>query len=423
MADPADRPRYSFDPGPPPEAARYLRNKGLRPAFGWEDVEPEEHAVAFSVAKVMELDLLDAMRGEVQRALDEGQTFETFQKNWRSNPRLAQWWGRREMTDPLTGEVKEVQLGSPRRLRTIYNANLRTARAAGQWERIERTRGAFPYLEYRIGPSENHRPHHAAKAGAILPVDSPFWDEWMPPNGWGCKCWVRQITKAEAARRGVSEEPEVPVSRWNNPRTGDVQLVPQGIDPGWQRNPGKLRMQHMDMMLRQKIEDLPEAARKTALRDIATSWRVSRIMDGAPGRAPVGMLSPEMAAAAGAEDAMIWVNADTFEHVVLDHLGNPKDAAFRKELMSVIANVGDARLAAIEERPDGQRTMRVLIPFDRFFHVSESARPSKAERPTALVLWFDDGMRVRTIMPTTEGKFISQTRDQGYRLIDMTKGE
>jgi hypothetical protein len=416
-----DRPGYSFDPGPPPEASRYLKNKGFRPAFSWKDVEPEEHAVAFTVAKVMELDLLEAMRGEVQKALDEGLPFAAFQKSWRNNPKLADWWGKREMTDPLTGEVKAVQLGSPRRLRTIYNANLRTARAAGQWERIERTKGAFPFLEYRTGPSEQHRPHHLDKAGMILPVDSPFWDEWMPPNGWGCKCWVRQVTKAEATRRGVSATPDVPDRVWENDRTGDRRIVPQGIDPGWERNPGKLRLQHMEALLKDKLTALPEAARTVALRDIATSWRVQRIMDGAPGRAPVGMLSADMAAAAEVSDRMIWVNASTFEHVVLDHIGNPKDATFRKALMAVIAHADLARYAAVETRADGHATLRVLIPFDRFFHVAESKKPGKAERPTALVLWFDDGMRVRTIMPTTEDKFIAQTEGQGYRLIDLEK--
>ena len=51
MAD--DRPGYSFEPGPPPEASRFLRTKGLAPSFRWDDVEPEEHAVAFAVAGAM----------------------------------------------------------------------------------------------------------------------------------------------------------------------------------------------------------------------------------------------------------------------------------------------------------------------------------------------------------------------------------
>lgn len=417
MSDHQDRPGYDFNPGPPPEASRFLRNKGLRPGFSWEDVEPEEHAVAFTVAKAMELDLLEAMKAEVQSALDNGLPFEAFQKSWRSNPKLAEWWGKREMTDPLTGETKLVQLGSPRRLRTIYNANIRSARAAGQWERIQRTKGAFPFLEYRTGPSENHRPHHLAKAGTILPVDSSFWDEWMPPNGWGCKCWVRQVTKAEAARRGVSTEPAVDQTVVENRRTGEVQIVPQGIDPGWQRNPGRLRLQGMESFLADKLDELPEAARQVALRDIATSWRVQRIMDGAPGRAPVGQLPVQIAAEAGLDDRMIWVNHDTFEHVVMDH--DPKDAEFRKALMSMIANIDGATLASVDERQDGHKTLRVLLPFSRFFHVAQSRQARKSDRPSALILWFDDGMRVRSITPTTETSFRSAAHKRGDVVIDL----
>ncbi|MBT0783052.1 hypothetical protein [Paracoccus sp. pheM1] len=133
------------------------------------------------------------------------------------------------MVDPLTGETELVQLGGPRRLRTIYNANLCSARAAGQWERI-------------LLPGISDRSRREAPASLILPVDSPLWDAWMPPNGWGCKSWTRQVTKAEAARRRVSEEPEAPDRVVRNERTGEVRIVPTGIDPGWQANSGKLRL-------------------------------------------------------------------------------------------------------------------------------------------------------------------------------------
>lgn len=102
----------------------------------------------------------------------------------------------------------KAQPGSPRRLRTIYGANLRSARAAGQRERIEQTKGAFPDLECTPGTSKTHRPHHGDKEGMILPVDSPFRDEWLPPNGRGCKCRVRPVTRAEAQRRGISATPD-----------------------------------------------------------------------------------------------------------------------------------------------------------------------------------------------------------------------
>jgi hypothetical protein len=359
MADPDDRPEYSFNPGPPPEASRFLKNKGLRPSFGFEDVEPEEHAVAFAVAKVMEIDLLEAMQGEILKALDEGLPLATFQKSWRANPRLAEWWGKREMTDPLTGETKEVQLGSPRRLRTIYNANIRSARAAGQWERIERTKAAFPFLEYRTGPSEHHRPHHLDKAGLILPVASAFWDEWLPPNGWGCKCWVRQVTKAEAARRGVSVAPDVPDRVVPNDRTGETRLVPVGIDPGWQRNPGKLRMQHMDMLLRGRLEDLPAPARKVALRDLATSWRVQRLATqaNAVGNAPIGYIPDAIAAAAKVPVQVVEFSASTRRHVFEDKSDR------RIEDLGFLAALDEASRIAVQMRP-GWAHPRLIFELD-----------------------------------------------------------
>lgn len=311
MADYPDRPGYSFKPGPPPEASRYLKNKGLRPSFSWLDVEPEEHAVAFAVAKMAELDLLAAARAEVQKALDEGLPFAAFKKNWQSRPGLAEWLGKSEQEDPLTGEIVEIKRSPARRLRVIYDANLRSARAAGQWERIERTKAAFPYLEYQLGPSERHRPQHVEKAGMIIPVESAFWDEWMPPNGWGCKCWVRQVTRAEAERRGISPAPEVPDTKWTNPRTGDVRIVPVGIDPGWERNPGKLRREGMEALLAEKLEALPDNVARAATRDIATSWAAERVLTGSsPAAVPIAILPRDIAVAAGIDATVVRMTSD-----------------------------------------------------------------------------------------------------------------
>lgn len=402
MTDASDRPGYSFDPGPPPEASRFLRNKGLRPSFSWMDVEPEEHAVAFAVAKVAELDLLEAMRAEVQRALDEGLTFESFQKSWRANPRLADWWGRKAMEDPLTGEVVEAQLGSPRRLRTIYDANLRSARAAGQWERIERTQAAFPFLEYRLGPSEKHRPHHEDKAGLILPVDDAFWDEWMPPNGWGCKCWVRQVTKAEAGRRGVSDAPEVPDRKWYNERTGDTQLVPQGIDPGWQRNPGKLRRQAAEGLLRDRLEAAPEAVRQAALADIAGSWQVTRILEGLEASAPVGLMPVAAQEATGSASRIVTLTEKSKVHLVDDLV--ERGEASRAPFVGDLKHLPDATDGFVELRANGNLTLSLFID-----GIYPARTTSGQRRGLYVVIWWDDGEarapRIRTLFPKVERSY------------------
>jgi hypothetical protein len=120
----------------------------------------------------------------------------------------------------------------------------------------------------------------------------------MPPNGWGCKCWVRQITAREAEKRGVGAAPKVRDTIWENPRTGAVSIVPEGIDPGWHRNPGRLRLQAVEAVLAEKIEALPEAAARAAVLDMVTSWRAERVLVGkAPGAVPVAVLPAEVASA------------------------------------------------------------------------------------------------------------------------------
>lgn len=281
-ADLPPRPGYRFPGSPSPDVLAYLEDKGLKPAFSWLDVWGEEHAGAFTVAKMTGLDLLSDVRESLVRAEKEGIPFERWAREIKPRLVAAGWWGRQEMTDPLTGETKIVQLGSPRRLRTIFTSNMRSARAAGQWARIQRTKAGLPYLLYELGPSREHRPGHVARAGMIRPVDDPIWAEWMPPNGWGCKCRVRQVTEAEATRRGVSDPPNIPTRPHLNWRTGEITDVPVGIDPGWHTNPGMAREAILARLVARRWAAMPPdwaglAARTRdqvlpALRDDVARW-------------------------------------------------------------------------------------------------------------------------------------------------------
>ena len=402
MPDFPDRPGYSFDPGPPPEASRFLKNKGLRPSFAWEDVEPEEHAVAFTVAKAMQLDVLEDIRAEVQRALDEGRTLAQFKKDLKPKLVAAGWWGRREMTDPDTGEVREVQLGSPRRLRTIYDANLRSARAAGQWERIQRTKKLRPYLVYELGPSERHRADHASKRGLVLPADDPFWDTWFPPNGWGCKCRVRQIGKSEAERLGIREAPRVEERPWRNPRTGEVRMVPRGIDPAWTGNPGADRMRRTEEMLAGRLAAADPAVARVILKDIATSWRVDRIMDGAEGRAPVAILPPvAQQLPEAAEARLLYVNADTKLHLV-----DEKPDADRVSHLRHLDALAIATEGYVRRTTEGLATLHLYVP-----DIYPATKRNRTASGLHVVIWFDDGARIRTLIPGVSWKQWLRNRD------------
>lgn len=239
----------SQSPGPvPKDALEYLRAKGYKVGFDHRDVWREEHATAWTVAKAIRLDILEAIRAAIDEAVDAGQSFDQFKRELKPLLVKLGWWGRAELRDPLTGELREVQLGSPRRLRVIFDVNLRTAHAAGQWQRIERTRKTHPFLLYQLGPSREHRPEHAGWAGIILPADDPWWQTHFPPNGWGCKCWVRQLSRREAERllgsgKYLDKAPDLGLQEYINKRTGQVLEVPAGIEPGWDYNPGLISRQ------------------------------------------------------------------------------------------------------------------------------------------------------------------------------------
>lgn len=225
----------------PAEAIAFFRAKGWEIGFDWRDLWQDEHARAFTVAKAMSRDLLEDIRGAVDQALTEGLTLQQFAKDLRPRLQARGWWGRKIMTDPQTGEEKVVQLGSPARLRTIYETNLRTSYMAGRWQRIERGKKLMPFIRYVSVMDGRERPEHHAWHGTVLPIDDPWWDTHFPPCGWGCRCDGQPVNQRMIDRRGWSiEAPQKFRERdYVNKRTGEITKVERGIDPGWSYNVGK----------------------------------------------------------------------------------------------------------------------------------------------------------------------------------------
>lgn len=229
---------------PPREALAFFRAKGYATTFAWQDAWQQDNDSAFQVAKMLNVDLLRDVRAAVDKALAEGQTFEQFREGIEGRLVQAGWWGRADMKDPLTGETVNVQLGSPRRLRTIFRTNLQTAYAAGHWQQIQDNKADAPLLMYDAVDDQATRDEHKAWDGTILPADDPWWQTHMPPNGWNCRCGVIQLSLGQGADMGYEPTDRAPAGGtrdYTNPRTGEVSRVPEGIDPGWAYNPGASR--------------------------------------------------------------------------------------------------------------------------------------------------------------------------------------
>ncbi len=251
----------NFQRLPNTDAIATFEGKTLMTTWHYLDMLAQEHATAFTVAKIMDEDLLKEVQKAMQDAIANGTSFNDFQKRLKPYLMAKGWWGENvKMKDPKTGEIKEVHLGSTRRLKIIYNTNKRTARASARWQRIQKTKNTFPYLQYRKSTSENKRLNHKQYYGLVLPVNSPVWKLIFPPNGYGCKCRTKQLTAKEAENlkeklqssedekeRAKAEKIylngddfELEFEDFKNPRTGKIIQVPKGIEPSFAHNHDRL---------------------------------------------------------------------------------------------------------------------------------------------------------------------------------------
>jgi len=199
------------------EAVAYLQKKGYVFSWNWQEQIDMNHAAVFTIAKAMKMDILQSIRDELTKSMKSGTGFDGFKKNLEPLLKKKGWWGK-----SLDAEGKEIVLGTPWRLRTIYKTNMQSAFMAGRWEAFEDNKEDRPYLMYVAVMDDNTRPEHAALNGQIHHIDSPFWDEFMPPNAYGCRCRVRALTKEQYQGR-------------EHPRK------PRGVEPdaGFRNNPAK----------------------------------------------------------------------------------------------------------------------------------------------------------------------------------------
>ncbi len=86
----------------PHEVTSYFDGKTNAPAFSWLDVWAEEHAYKFTVAKAVELDVLNAFRSTVSAANTGGQGYDSWKPMIAKELSKLGWWQPRMVSDRKT---------------------------------------------------------------------------------------------------------------------------------------------------------------------------------------------------------------------------------------------------------------------------------------------------------------------------------
>jgi len=215
--------------GMEPEAAvRFLESKGYAITWDWHEMLDEARARAFTVAKVTRIDMLQDIRAALGKSLKDGLTLRDFQKSLTPLLQAKGWWGKQIIVDSA-GNAEVVQLGSPRRLKTIYQTNLQSAYMAGRYQAMKASADSHPYWQYVSVLDGKTRPSHRAMNGRIFRHDDGLWNTSFPPNGFNCRCRARPMSEFSVAREGRAPESsqgrlmQIEKEAGTDKRTGEVR--------------------------------------------------------------------------------------------------------------------------------------------------------------------------------------------------------
>lgn len=221
-------PSTLFGFGAPTEAIAYLESKGFDASvWSWFDIAAEAHARTFTVAKATRMDVLQSIRDALIQAKAEGGGERAFVNQLIPELQRLGWWGKQVVVDSQ-GNAEKVQLGSPRRLRTIYRTNVASAYNAARYQEQIKNAADRPYWMYVAVMDARTRPSHAAMNGRVFRYDDPIWQTHYPPCAFNCRCRVRTLSEAEVKRRGIEVESSdghletIQVEAGVNKRTGEV---------------------------------------------------------------------------------------------------------------------------------------------------------------------------------------------------------
>jgi len=169
------------------QAIEALRKRIVMPIADYRDMMEGYHSWAFSISQVSRADILEDAQWLIDQALSNGNSFETFQKQWERLIGRKGW-------NP--GE---------QRLYTIFDTNLRGSNGTGRGKQMQDPEVASrrPYLLWRWRDSPNPRLNHQKMDNKAIALSSPFWQKCRFPCGFFCRCSGFSVTKDYCDRNNI----------------------------------------------------------------------------------------------------------------------------------------------------------------------------------------------------------------------------
>lgn len=222
----------AFGQVPFAEQIAFFRQKLNVNTESYLDVWAEQNDRSFMVAGANRDALVADFRDAITATINQGRSLEDWRQDF----------------DRIVAEHGwDYNGGRNWRSRVIYETNLRMSFAAGRWKQLQALKQDRPFWEYLHNDSVQHpRPLHLAWNGLVLSADDPWWHTHFPPNGWGCRCEVRSLSRRDLAKLGKDGPDTAPPIDMQTVTVGQrspggpqAVQTPKGIDPGFGYAPGR----------------------------------------------------------------------------------------------------------------------------------------------------------------------------------------
>lgn len=347
-----------------------------------------DHAYGFTMAKLIKLDLLAKVRAAVRTMIADGGTPKQIMAGLIPELQKAGWWG--VVTNAELTGTNEPVLINERRIRNMLATNLRISRAAGKWSTIQALKSVAPYLAYYAIDDDVTRPDHRIWGGLdtskpiVLPVDHPFWLTHYPPNGWGCRCLVQQLSADDLETRGLKVTTDADLIAMGlmsadgaiappdfifRAANGEDYPTPAGIDAGFAYNPGIATLRAAAFRVSQALEEVAATdidAANFTLRELVDSAAFELFIREPEGRFPVALLSDEWKERLGSPSQVVSLPSGVYLKQLASH---PElTIADYRALPGIIASairivkIGDDRM--IFYRASDGALMRAVVRYD-----------------------------------------------------------
>lgn len=175
--------QFILKPTPNEEAAQWLRKMPILKGSVFSKLAPDVKALAFTIGKVQSFDILQKCRDIIAEEAINGDPNKTL----------------KALKEVLRQELSETEAAKKAKL--ALNWYGKCAVRVGEYEMAQETKDILPYFKYIAVVDSRTRSTHSALNGLVLPVDDPFWEKYMPPWDYNCRCMVIQISERQREKQ------------------------------------------------------------------------------------------------------------------------------------------------------------------------------------------------------------------------------